>query len=304
MLSITNSPQWKSLQARVESKKLPHALLLTGPRGVGKMRFARHLATSLLCNLPQIDTGAACGECGACKLVAAGSHADYVEVSPQEDSRVIKIRRIRALCEQLSLTAQLGGYRVALINPADAMHASAANSLLKTLEEPQPGVVIILISSKLGTIPVTIRSRCQRVRLNLAGNEGAPVSDDVAPNEYLHQWQAGLARRRDYISIAAEWSKADHEAIFQPIFAWLTAHIRRGIADDGGSPTDANDGSGIFSPETAKMESRKLFGFYDKLLAAYQLATKPGINRRALYEQLFIQSQAVKHWSSGDVHSS
>ena len=295
MRAATDTAQWKTLRARVKSEKVPHALLLTGSRGIGKMQFARGFATSLLCDSPRVDTGAACGECSACKLVAAGSHADYVEVAPEQDSRVIKTQQIRALCEQLGLTAQFGGYRVALINPADVMHTGAANSLLKTLEEPRPGVVIILVSSKLGAIPVTIRSRCQRVRINRVGETHASVADEVSSDEHWHEWRAGLERRRDYISISREWSKTDHEAIFRVIFAWLTARIEQSFTHDGGALPNADDGNSIFSSEAAKIERRQLFGFYDKLLSAYQFAAKPGINRCALYEQLFVQAQAIAH---------
>lgn len=294
MSAATDTSQWKILQSRVKSEKVPHALLLTGSRGVGKMRFAREFANSLLCKSPRVDTGVACGECSACKLVAAGSHPDYVEVAPEQDSRVIKTQQVRALCEQLGLTAQFGGYRVALISPANVLHGGAANCLLKTLEEPRPRVVIILVSSKIGAIPATIRSRCQRVRINRAGETHASVPGKVLSNEHEREWRAGLERRRDYISISSEWSKADHEAIFRDIFAWLTARIKQSFTHDSGELPNADNGNNIFSSEAAKMERQQLFAFYDKLLSAYQFAAKPGINRGALYEQLFVQAQGIK----------
>tara|TARA_R110001606_G_scaffold21302_1_gene75229 strand:+ start:78854 stop:79822 length:969 start_codon:yes stop_codon:yes gene_type:complete len=151
--------------------RLPHALLLTGSAGIGKARLARSLAQTLLCQRP---AGALpCGQCDACHLSAAGTHPDLQSLAPEGDSRVIKIDQVRRLVEFCSRTAQYNGARVALIAPAEALNRSAQNALLKTLEEPGEGMVLILISHQPSLLLPTVRSRCQRRSLPLPAAEPA-----------------------------------------------------------------------------------------------------------------------------------
>ncbi len=160
---------------------LPHALLLHGKPGIGKVEFARALANSLLCESPQ--DGIACGECSACGWFREGNHPDFRELLPEamaEDegdaeapvdadakdkkkSKEIKIEQVRDVAGFMTLSTHRDGFRVLLIHPAEALNAAAANALLKTLEEPPPRTAIILVSDQLGRLLATIRSRCQRV---------------------------------------------------------------------------------------------------------------------------------------------
>ncbi len=154
---------WRRLQAAAESRRLPHALLLTGPQGCGKGMFAAAFARVLLCERPTA-AGTACGRCRSCELLEAGTHPNLIQVSPEEDSIAIRIDQIRALIEQIALTtAGAEAMRVVLIQPADAMNRNAANSLLKTLEEPPLRTLLILVAHAPATLPATIRSRCQRI---------------------------------------------------------------------------------------------------------------------------------------------
>lgn len=161
-----NRPLWNTVLERRRRGAMPHALLLAGPAGLGKRAFAAALAAWLLCEQPG---DAACGRCRACLLVAAGSHPDRVEVNLEfrDDGKTLRselvVDQIRVLSQRLSMTAQFGGHQVALIDPADLMNASAANALLKTLEEPGPGTVMLLVSDQFSRLPATIRSRCQRL---------------------------------------------------------------------------------------------------------------------------------------------
>ena len=164
--------------------KLPHALLVHGRSGIGKVEFARTLAQSLLCEAP--EDSLACGTCPACGWFREGNHPDYRELLPEsmaedtttEDapadaddkdnkdkkkSREIKIDQIRAIADFMQLSTHRDGYRVLLIHPAEAINLAAANALLKTLEEPAARTVILLVSDQLGRLLPTIRSRCQRV---------------------------------------------------------------------------------------------------------------------------------------------
>jgi len=164
---------WQRLQARRAQDRLAHALLLSGAAGLGKREFADAFVAALLCERAgDREDGMACGQCRSCALLKAGSHPDAVRVvlelrddgTPRTE---IIVDQIRVLGERLAMTAQFGGMQVARIDPADAMNASAANALLKTLEEPTPATVIVLIADRPARLPATIRSRCQRIDFHL-----------------------------------------------------------------------------------------------------------------------------------------
>ncbi|MDF1655024.1 MAG: DNA polymerase III subunit delta' [Coxiellaceae bacterium] len=152
--------QWQQLQQAEQQQRLHHALLLSGSQGMGKLDFAREMAALRLCESP---TEQACGQCRSCTLLKASSHPDYFECQPEEKSRVIKVDQIRQLIEKLSNTSQRSSGQVVVIHPAEAMNIAAANALLKTLEEPNGEVLLILVAHSRLTIPATIISRCQPV---------------------------------------------------------------------------------------------------------------------------------------------
>ena len=146
-----------------------HAMLVTGPAGIGKRLLAQSLARALVCEAPAAD-GSACGRCPGCTYAAAGQHPDLRVVEPIEvdDDDVkavewISVDRIRALIRWAGITSHRGGAKVALIVPAERMNEAAANALLKTLEEPPAATYFLLVSHLPGRLPATIVSRCQRV---------------------------------------------------------------------------------------------------------------------------------------------
>ena len=126
---------WASLNSSIDSGRLPHAVLISGDQGIGKLRLATALAQRLICSAEMVKY--ACGACKSCNLFTAGSHPDVTYLEPEEKGKAIKIDPVRKLCESLSKTAQQGGWKVAIIAPAEAMNINAANALLKNLEEPQ-----------------------------------------------------------------------------------------------------------------------------------------------------------------------
>lgn len=176
----------------IAQARMPHALLLAGQPGMGKTAFAEYMAALLLCESPA-DNHAPCGRCPGCIQFNAGSHPDYFHVQPAEDSVVIKIDQVRELSEKLALSSHRGGYKVAVLNPAEAMNINASNSLLKTLEEPSDNTVLVLVCTHPAHLPATIRSRCQQVRI--------AVSDQ----EVAHAWLAGQLTDQDpdiYLQLA------------------------------------------------------------------------------------------------------
>jgi DNA polymerase-3 subunit delta' len=158
--------QWQQLLYRHNQKQMPHALLLTGVEGIGKQDFAAFITAAMLCE--NVDKSGACKKCSACSQLAADAHADYRYVSQEEGSEIIKVDAIRELVDWLHLTPNGKSYRVALLNNADAMNRNAANSILKTLEEPGEGALLILVTSKPGSLPATVLSRCQKITLTNA----------------------------------------------------------------------------------------------------------------------------------------
>lgn len=154
---------WQRLQRQLGQGQLPHALLLAGPPAVGKRRFAGALAAALLCIEPLRDSGTACGQCRACLLRLAGTHPDAQWLAPEEEGKMIKIDQVRAVVDFVAQTAQQGGRKVVVLEPAEAMNRNAANALLKTLEEPAGAATLVLISDAPGRLLPTIRSRCQRL---------------------------------------------------------------------------------------------------------------------------------------------
>ncbi len=167
---------WQSLTDRFQRKQLAHALVLNGPDGIGKYRLAQALAAYALCAQP---THIACGQCRSCQLLMAGTHPDLVFLQPEVNaktgkvSQVIKIDQVRDVVDFGAKSAQLGRYRVVIIEPAHVLNVQAANALLKTLEEPGLQTLFLLVSSQFLSLPATIRSRCQRVDLAIPAQQDA-----------------------------------------------------------------------------------------------------------------------------------
>jgi len=164
---------WSGLLARRE--RLPHSLLLVGQKGLGKYELARQFAASMLCEQPQAD-GLACGKCLACNWYSQGNHPDFrllqpdaladegeVEDGKKKPSQQITIDQVRGLDEFLTVGTHRAGLRIILVNPAEAMNRNTANALLKTLEEPAPDTLFLLVSNEPLRLLPTIRSRCQVV---------------------------------------------------------------------------------------------------------------------------------------------
>ncbi|MGQ9920857.1 MAG: DNA polymerase III subunit delta' [Desulfobacca sp.] len=155
------------LKQALASGQLPHALLFSGPEGVGKASTALALAQALNCQERQPDQDA-CGQCRSCRLFAAGTHPDFLLIRPEGEAvnAQIKIEQIRELRRQTGFAPFAGGWRVIVLKPAEAMNEAAANALLKTLEEPPAHNLLILIASGERDLLPTIVSRCRRLVFN------------------------------------------------------------------------------------------------------------------------------------------
>jgi DNA polymerase-3 subunit delta' len=172
-----NQPLFEAFRSR--TGRLPHALLIHGARGTGKLALAERLAQLLLCEAAD-DASRPCGQCDGCRWFLAGSHPDLRRVEPEalarepameaeegdapakkgKPSTEIKVEQVRELAGFLNLRSHRGRLRVALVHPAEDMNENAANALLKGLEEPPAGAVFLLVSHRPARLLPTIRSRC------------------------------------------------------------------------------------------------------------------------------------------------
>jgi len=171
-----------SWQRLLASRARPaQALLLAGPRGVGKGLLAQAWAQTLLCESPQAD-GSACCSCPACHWFEAGTHPDFQRVTLLEKTTkegetrmatAIEVDQAREAVEFVRLSTYRAGYRVVLVDPADTLNIASANALLKVLEEPPLNTVFVLVSDQPRRLLPTIRSRCARVDIGLPPVEQA-----------------------------------------------------------------------------------------------------------------------------------
>lgn len=256
---------WRRLHAARSADRLPHALLIAGPRGLGKRVLVAHLARALLCQSPGLD-GEGCTQCADCRLFEAGNHPDLLQVGPDPEAKSldIPIAAIRALCEREVLTPSRAARKVVLIDPADRLNTAAANALLKTLEEPPGHSLLCLIAEHPARLPATIRSRCQQLRLapppeaealawldqqGLDGEEasvrlrlarGAPfAARDALDAERLRaraDCLEGLVAlacgERDPLREADNWNRLGVALTLEWLAAWLCDLLRLGVASD------------------------------------------------------------------------
>lgn len=290
--------QWQRLCDAKRRGRLPHALLLTGGVGLGKSHFAHLLAASLLCTDAQ-ENGMPCGACKACRLVQADTHPDFTLITPEEPGKAIKIDLIRAFTQRGSLTSQSGGYKVIIIEPADALNPAAANSLLKTLEEPVDRTLMILVTANAGRLPATIRSRCQQYHftppstaiatdwLNNRLEGGADMAlllslASGAPLLSLEYFQDGVLNERsqmiqeltaifkktgDPIDIAQRWSGLDQVGVIKWFSGWVIDLIRVKIASESAAIINIDQREHL-QALSRKVDSRQLYALMDRLFEA------------------------------------
>lgn len=150
-------------QSCLVTNKIAPVYLLVGPAHIGKLTLAIWLTQSLFC---EAKTNKPCGQCSACYQVKTAVHPDLIKINLNEDRRDIGIEQVRMLQDQLSQSSILGGRRVAIITNAERLSLPAANATLKLLEESHGGITIFLLADNLATLPETVVSRCQIIRLN------------------------------------------------------------------------------------------------------------------------------------------
>jgi DNA polymerase III subunit delta' len=192
-LSADSLPWLKDAQQRMRTAfkagRLPHSLLLLSAPGLGAERLANWITALALCESPGVRP---CDACASCRLLRSDSHPDVHAVRLEEDAQQIKIDQVRELIESLTLKSYRGGYKVGIIEGAEALNANGANAFLKTLEEPSADTLLIMIARPNHRLPATIASRCLRLSLRPPSTESA-MQWLKANSPPAREWGAALA---------------------------------------------------------------------------------------------------------------
>jgi len=161
-LAQSHAPARRQVASAIAAGRRPHAWLVTGEAGVGKRAFAEWIARAVLCDrAPE-----ACGACPGCRKVLSGNHADLELVRREDGAQQITVAQVRErIVPALGLAPVEGRGRVVLIDEAHALNVAAQNALLKTLEEPPAGSLLLLVVERPDALLDTVRSRCQQIRL-------------------------------------------------------------------------------------------------------------------------------------------
>jgi len=265
---------WQRLADQRQAGRLPHALLLRGPAGVGKAGFGAFFANAMQCAEP-LPGGAACGQCRPCVQFKAGSHPDFHIGEPEEGKKTIRVDQIRALIEWMVQRPHYQhGLKVLLVPEAERMNAAAANALLKTLEEPPADTLIILVSARPASLLATVRSRCQALTLAMPEPQqalawltdqlqvqqlpaddaadallfcgGAPLTalqalrdEQIGPYRELLADLGGIsAGRSDPVAVALRWYKKDPERLINWMLGSVQAMIRYNVGRNAAAPAE------------------------------------------------------------------
>jgi DNA polymerase-3 subunit delta' len=215
--------------------RVPGAVLLLGPPGIGKRAVADAFAARLLCRTPRADD--ACGECPQCSRVAAGTHPDLHVVVREDERRDVRIEQVRELTRWLALQPLMADRKVGIVDDAHCLNEHAQNALLKTLEEPPGASVLVLVASAAAHVLPTVRSRCRIVRLDplppddvarVLAARGIPP-DRVGPLAAMAEGSPGRA-----LTLAGEEQTRARERILAALARLheLPAHELSNVAQD------------------------------------------------------------------------
>ena len=320
--------QIRELRNMLAEGKLPHALLLSGPAGVGKKMIGRLLAAAILCEQPR--QGKPCGACASCRGLLAGGHPDYYELVPEargKGARLIHIEEIRELTGLAAHYPVLSDRRVLLIDEADAMNEQAANSLLKTLEEPPGQVTFILVTGARSALLDTIVSRCMPVSFGMLSQEDlqkllsernvpvqeaaelAALADGSIGRALVLYENGGLARRDEALAFLQQlkqmpiqglWAKAQQMGEWErePVQEWLL-YFRMLLRDllvlyeDGASPLLYHqDRREALLALLVSFTDRQLFALLDEV-RELQRRLLANVNLRLQLEAFFLRLRDI-----------
>jgi DNA polymerase-3 subunit delta' len=226
-LNFWQTEQFKRLWQAKVNNCLPHALLFKGIKGTNKAAGAEYLSRALLCHQVTAQ-GECCGECHHCRLIMGRVHPNVLWIEPEKAGAAIKVDQIRAVNDFINQTSLQGEYRVVIIHTADEMNMNAANALLKTLEEPSSGAILILISDQKARLPATILSRCQRVIFPPPSKEQTFIwlANQPSRQNLFQALGLMLTSKGDPLKAAAELQNNDLVSLLDFFLSWIMDVLR------------------------------------------------------------------------------
>ncbi len=321
-LSADSLPWLSGAQRRMRDAlsggRLPHSLLLLSAPGLGAEPLANWIGAMALC---EAHAEPPCGTCASCALLRSDTHPDWHVVRVEEDAQQIKVDQIRALIDTLSLSSYRGGYKVAIVEGAEALNANGANAFLKTLEEPTDKTLLVMIAGPGHRLPATITSRCLRLPLRppaeseavhwlesrhpgarhwkaaLTLTGGAPLSAleleaagldalEEEMQETLRQLSVGAV---DVTLLADRWVRSD------PLLrlTWLENWITQRVHAYSGGVTSLQSAEPVRLPAALlKPKIRALFAMLDAARELRRLAST-GLNQQLALEALLLGGRAA-----------
>ncbi len=319
-VSATNMPWLHQAQARLQQARangrLPHSLLILSVPGLGAELLANWISAYILCESADSKP---CGACASCRLLAADTHPDHHRIGLEEGAQQVKVEQVRELMEPLTLKSYRGGYKIGVIEDAETLNTYGANAFLKTLEEPSPDTVLMMIARPNHRLPVTISSRCVRLVLRappsaeavawldensaakrpwaaaLALAGGAPLQAleldpaalaalDEEMRTCIRQLAAGGV---DISLIAEKWLRSSPELRIRWLENWVTRRVHA-CFDTPNSRQSAEPV--VLSGALLKPKITPLFGLLDATRGFRRLAST-GINQQLALEALLIEGR-------------
>lgn len=310
-----------SLLKQLSSGKLPHALLIAGADGIGKLNLAKTFVQRFFCT--QAMGMSPCQSCDACHKFEVNTHPDLKLIEPPEGKQFIVVDQIRALIEFVSLTPHSSSKKIVIIDQAEKLNINAANSLLKTLEEPPESSMLILITHRPDMLLPTIRSRCQQNNLALPADSiaktwlareakemqkstdvnavlslasGAPlkarqmIEDDVLikRDQLFSSFEAIASNETHPIEVAKTWFKNDADFVVSCMLSWLVDIIRLRSDNGGTKPMISNtDIRPSLTDLAASLSLRNAIDLYQKLIQ-YGTLKKSNVNAQLILEDYLI----------------
>jgi DNA polymerase III subunit delta' len=214
---VGNRKTVERLRRKLREGRFPHALIFSGPEGIGKRTCALMIAKALNCLRAVADDF--CDECSSCRKINSGAHPDVITMSVEEEASQIKIGQVRRLLEMLEFQPLEGRNKVFIIDPAGLMNPEAANALLKGLEEPPANTFFVLISVNVHELLLTIRSRSQVY--NFVPLTPEEIRRQTGAEELVVRWSQGSIGRTQNLDVAA--LKSEREIMLQFLETALTA---------------------------------------------------------------------------------
>ncbi len=277
---------YNSIVNRLVSAKLHHALLLVGAEGIGKVVLANQIASAILCKSPSGVNP--CQQCQSCQLFAAGTHPDFHLLASEKQ---IGVDMVREGIGKLSRTAQLGGNKVLIIPAAETMTESAANALLKTLEEPTAKTYLILTSSHLSRLLPTILSRCEKHTLP---NPTIAQSLTWLEHEGVGEVSADQLKAYGYAPFKVKQSLLEEGAVSYPDFVNGLQQIIAGEVDETEMAAKWQEEAQRIASwcqhfvheQFVRQQNQQFLAVYQACIKTKQHLMHPGINKKLVLSSL------------------